>query len=82
MLVKNIKYISLVNLCLDKPAITELIQHDFTVNNMTTELKAILPSGTKHQTLMQDYLKLQQDLGGVGASNKAAQAIIKLAEQK
>ena len=82
LLVKNIKYISLVNLCLNKPAIIELIQHDFTISNMTTELKAILPGGAKHKTLMQDYLKLQHDLGGVGASNKAAQAIIKLAEHK
>jgi hypothetical protein len=49
---------------------------------MTTELKSVLPGGTKHKALLKDYLKLQHDLGGVGASKKAAEAIIKLAEHQ
>ncbi len=81
LLVKNIKYISLVNLCLDKPAIVELIQNDFTVDKVTQELNAVLPGGNKHLNLMQDYQKLRTDLGGEGASLKAAEAILKLVKQ-
>ena len=81
MLVKNIKYISLVNLCLNKPAIVELIQNDFTIDKVTDELKAVLPGGSKHQGLMSDYQKLRADLGGEGASNKAANAIWELIKQ-
>ncbi len=72
----NIKYISLVNLCLDKPAITELIQQEFTVKNMTAELQAVLPGGQKHEALMADYRKLSELLGGEGASSKAAQVVV------
>ncbi|MFN7686205.1 MAG: lipid-A-disaccharide synthase [Sphingobacteriales bacterium] len=38
----KVKYISLVNLILDKPAVKELIQHDLTPENITTELKRLL----------------------------------------
>lgn len=78
----NIKYISLVNLCLDKPAITELIQQEFTVTNMTAELQAVLPGGQKHESLMADYKILSQSLGGEGASNKAAQVVVNSAQHK
>ena len=81
MLVKNIKYISLVNLCLNKAAIVELIQNDFTIDSVTDELKAVLPGGNKHQRLMHDYQTLRTDLGGEGASEKAAEAIIGLSKQ-
>lgn len=76
----KIKYISLVNLCLDKPAITELIQGDFTPHNITEELTKILPGGVNHHKLMADYRDLRQLLEQEGASNKAAKEIIGLVE--
>jgi lipid-A-disaccharide synthase len=80
MLVK-IKYISLVNLCLDKPAITELIQHDFNPDKIATELQAVLPGGNKLQTLLTDYATLRKNLQGHGASERGAEAIIELTGQ-
>lgn len=82
LLVKNIKYISLVNLCLDKPAITELIQADFNAEKIEQELKAILPGGSKHKVLLSDYAHLKALLGHEGASSKAADSIINLAYKK
>ncbi|MBP9689649.1 MAG: lipid-A-disaccharide synthase [Bacteroidia bacterium] len=79
LLVKNIKYISLVNLCLDRPAITELLQNEFTINNVTNELNAVLKGGDKHNMLMADYTQLKQDLGGIGASANAANIVYNLA---
>ena len=75
----KLKYISLVNLCLDKPAITELIQGDFTPGRITEELEKILPNGAAHNRLMADYKELRQLLGHEGASDKAAKEIIQLA---
>jgi lipid-A-disaccharide synthase len=74
----NIKYISLVNLCLNRPAITELIQADFTPEKMTVALNKILPGGPEHIRLMNDYKELKNMLGNEGASDKAAEKIIGL----
>ncbi|MES2691643.1 MAG: lipid-A-disaccharide synthase [Bacteroidota bacterium] len=76
----KIKYISLVNLCLDKPAITELIQGDFTPDKITEELTRVLPGGVDHNKLMADYSDLRQLLEQEGASDKAAKEIIGLVE--
>lgn len=82
MLVKNIRYISLVNLCLDKTAITELIQHDFNETAIEQELRAILPGGARYHALKTDYALLKTTLGNEGASQKAASAISDLISGK
>lgn len=72
----DIKYISLVNLVLDKPAVTELIQHDFNQKQLRVELQKILDE--KHrEKIFVDYFDLEQKLGGKGASKKTASLIIK-----
>lgn len=68
----NIKYISLVNLILDRPAVTELIQDDMNVNSVIQELKAILPGGDKMDSITESYNELHQILGNAGASKKVA----------
>ncbi|MES2559434.1 MAG: lipid-A-disaccharide synthase [Bacteroidota bacterium] len=72
----KIKYISLVNLNLNRTCITELIQHDFTVAKLTRELDAILPNGTERERMLGDYVELRNILGGAGASKRAAREII------
>lgn len=78
----KIKYISLVNLNLDKPAITELIQHDYTLEKLKQEFESILPKGNKHAALLQDYATLATALNKQGASKNAAQIIIDLITKK
>lgn len=68
----NIKYISLVNLILDRPAVTELIQDNMNVNSVVEELKAILPNGNKINSITASYKELHQVLGNAGASKKVA----------
>jgi lipid-A-disaccharide synthase len=72
-----VKYISLVNLILDRKAVTELIQNDCTSANMKAELIKVLPGGDDHERLMNDYRELQKNLGGGGASLKVAQSLLK-----
>jgi lipid-A-disaccharide synthase len=74
--VKNIKYISLVNLILDRESVTELIQGEFNEKNLENELFKILDH--KHRKKMfLDYYELEQKLGGKGASENTARLIIK-----
>lgn len=74
-LIKNIKYISLVNLIMDKEVVTELIQNDLTKDNLVKELNKILNTEKRNQVL-NDYEILRSKLGGSGASNNAAEIIV------
>jgi lipid-A-disaccharide synthase len=76
-LVKNIKYISLVNLIMDREVVKELIQSDLNTNNLIEELKKIF-EGEKRSQVLRDYELLRQKLGGKGASENAAEVILKI----
>lgn len=76
-LVKNIKYISLVNLIMDREVVKELIQNDLNTNNLVEELKKIL-STEKRFEVFRDYELLREKLGGKGASENAAEVILKM----
>ena len=72
----KIRYISLVNLIMDKPVVKELIQHDLTVENIRHELDLLLNNTEKKQQLAADYRDLRQLLSEGGhASLNAANAI-------
>ena len=70
----KLKFISLVNLILNKEEVTELIQGDFNKNRLTKELSYIL-KGPKREALLGAYQTLETQLGGPGASNKVAELI-------
>jgi lipid-A-disaccharide synthase len=73
-LVKHIKYISLVNLIMDKEVVTELIQGDFNTKNLKHELTKILDKFERTKFFM-NYYELEKTLGGKGASDKVAKLI-------
>lgn len=71
----TLKYISLVNLIMDKEVVTELIQDDCNRNRIKKELTRILDP--QHRSvLLGEYHQLEKKLGGQGASAKTAQLII------
>ncbi|MBO9154644.1 lipid-A-disaccharide synthase [Chitinophaga sp. GCM10012297] len=72
----KVKYISLVNLIMDKPVVKELIQHDLTEENLLKELTLILKDTARHQQMKADYATLWTLLGDGTASRKAAEAIV------
>ena len=73
----KIKYISLVNLIMDKQVVTELIQNDLTVDHLTRELNSILHNEQKIQQVKKDYADLKHLLQKESnASARAAQEII------
>ena len=71
----KVKYISLVNLVMDKAVVKELIQGDLTEDNLAAELELLLHNGKRQRRLLEDYDELRDRLGDVGASEKAAAAI-------
>src|SRR5690606_16336623 len=73
--VVNLKYISLVNLIMDKEVVTELIQDDFNTKRLKKELDGIL-SPDKREQMFLDYFELEKKLGGQGASEKTAKSIL------
>ncbi|MGV6827793.1 MAG: lipid-A-disaccharide synthase [Flavobacteriales bacterium] len=70
----KLKYISLVNLILDKEVVTELIQTNFNTKNLKKELHKILDEYNR-AVLFLDYYDLEKKLGGKGASEKTAALI-------
>ena len=76
-LVVKVKYIALVNLICDKEVVKELIQDDFNADNLVSELNRILNKKNKAQ-ILSDYESMIRLLGDVGASKRAAEAIISL----
>lgn len=71
----TLKYISLVNLIMDREVVTELIQDDLQVNNLEKELRKIIePAGRAR--ILADYAALEEKLGGEGASKKTAKLIV------
>jgi lipid-A-disaccharide synthase len=71
----TLKYISLVNLIMDKEVVTELIQDNCNTKMIKVELEKILnPSYRK--SLLENYNLLEQKLGGAGASDKTARLIV------
>lgn len=73
----NVKYISLVNLIMDREVVKELIQSDLSVANMSTELRRILYDGPERERMLKDLQYLQEMLGGGGASQLVANAVWK-----
>jgi len=75
------EYISLVNLIMDSPVVTELIQNDLNTNNLKIELDKIIED-TYRNNLLENYSILEQKLGGIGASEKAATLIVQETQKK
>ena len=71
----HIKYISLGNLIIDKEAFKELVQEDFTSDNVAAEIKAISAAGERRSQMLADYAAIRQALGGSGASKAIAESI-------
>lgn len=78
----KIKYISLVNLILNRKAVTELIQHEFNSVQLKSELTRLLNNEAVRQQIAIDYAELHDQLGGAGASERTAIHMLKILEER
>ncbi|MFV9551895.1 lipid-A-disaccharide synthase [Algibacter sp. PT7-4] len=72
----TLKFISLVNLVMDKEVVTELIQNEFNKKRLKKELDNILDSKNREKLFL-EYFELEKKLGGKGASQNTAKLIYK-----
>jgi len=79
----KVKYISLVNLVMDREVVKELIQYELTAENLTRELRRIVEpapgesaAGNVRGKILDEYAELKKKLGGSGASAKTAALMI------
>jgi lipid-A-disaccharide synthase len=72
----KVKYISLVNLIMDREVVTELIQNEMNAYRLKHELLSILHDDDRKKQLALDYKELWQKLGGPGASARAAGIVV------
>jgi lipid-A-disaccharide synthase len=74
----KLKFISLVNLILDRRVVTELIQGDMNVENLISELQSLMDRNGKALKIKSEYGQLREILGGDGASATVAKHIMHL----
>ena len=72
----QVNYISLVNLILNKPSITELIQHDFNAKNLSAEITTLLNNPNNVEKMKQDYATLHLEMGSSFPAKKVAKLIV------
>ena len=77
--IKNIKYISLVNLIPERLIVKEFLQRDLNKINISVELNKILTDNEYRQNMLKNFIEFRNMLGGAGASQNAAKAIAGLA---
>jgi lipid-A-disaccharide synthase len=78
----KIKFISLVNLIMNRRIVKELIQGDCTPASIGAELSLILNDKTYRQIMFANYDGLDEKMGSPGASAKTAALVVKYAAKK
>ncbi len=73
----HVKYISLVNLIMDRPVVKELIQQQLNSRNLQSELDKILNNQNVLTQMKNSYHELENRLGGTGASARIANLMIR-----
>lgn len=78
----KVKYISLVNLIADREVVKELVADGMTVKNIQAELKKLLAETPERKAMLDGYDRIIQILGKAGASERAAQEILRCLNKK
>jgi lipid-A-disaccharide synthase len=76
----KVQFISLVNLILGKPLVTELIQNRFTAERVQQEIQRLLDPEVRDKVLM-EYRSLTELVGAGSPSEKAARFILDFLEE-
>lgn len=77
----KVKYISLVNLIMDREIVKELIQNELNEKNLKAELDKLLDPASR-QLMLENYEELKAKLGGAGASKYTAGLMVAALKDK
>lgn len=72
----RVPFISLVNLIADREVVKELIQEDYSVANVKSELNAMLGYADRKREIMEGYAEVREKLGEGKASDETAKLIV------
>lgn len=76
----TIRFISLINLILNREAVAELIQQEFYEERLFQELNQLLHDEQRIQKMNDDYQELHSIIGGPGAADKISTELLKTIE--
>lgn len=77
-MVIKVKYISLVNLNMEKEVVRELKQYDLTSETLYKEAVKLLPGTKERSEMLDNYAKLRQKLGETGTSRRVGARMVEL----
>ena len=77
----NVKYISPVNLLLNKMLVPEFVQEDFKAEKIFNEALRILEDNSKKEYIMLGYKRLKDKLGKPGVTDRVSEDILDLLVQ-
>lgn len=72
----KIRFISLANLIIDRAAFKEYLQNYFTAENLVQEVRRLVSDGNYRARMLADYAEIRERLGGAGASDAVAEAMV------
>ena len=72
----KVKYISLVNLIMDKSVVKELIQREMSIKKMRSEIDNLLFDIVRQKQIIADYSELRNMLGERGSALRIAKAMV------
>ncbi|MBE0677165.1 MAG: lipid-A-disaccharide synthase [Bacteroidales bacterium] len=78
----KVRFLSLVNLITDREVVRELVQNDLSQARLHSELQDILITGYRHEIIKRDYIELRELLGGMGASERVAEDMMRNLQEK
>lgn len=72
----KIKWVSLVNIIMQREVVTELLYKEMVVERAVSELRSILPGGNKKDLMLADFELLEKSMGKPGASERVAAKMV------
>jgi lipid-A-disaccharide synthase len=75
-LVVNVKYLGMPNLLADKEVVPEFIQHSAKPHAIVKALQALIENADARERMISEFDAMVPQLGDIGASERAARAII------
>ena len=72
----KIRFISLANLIIDRAAFKEYLQNYFTAENLVQEVRRLVMDENYRTRMQADYADIREKLGGTGASDAVAEAMV------
>ena len=73
---QHVKYISLGNLCIGRQAFRELLQKEFNPEAVCSEVRRLTGDDAYRSAMLADYKEIRESLGGSGASQAVARAMM------